>query len=267
MAIANWICRGCGGRVVLLDHFATSPCGESVVHPDMAAAMLADRNEQYVSRAVRVSHGLGCPRRAAIEESEPIAVDPLDANPMLTGTAWHALVESAAPRELAEVELFGTLAGVKVSGKCDRLRQLTDGTWAVEDWKHVNDFNVKYLRDGPKREHVVQLSLYAELAEQCGRPRPTVGIVWYHSTQSGRDALVPQRTALLPLDEALAHRPYDAEHTVGELLQQAAAHFVDGRDWRTLPLAGASIKFGARTGCDYCGVRGICRQAETGAPF
>src|SRR5512137_1486392 len=104
MPIAQWICAACGGRVVPLTHFTDSPCGEKV-HPDYAAAILKDRADQYVKGAVRVSHGLGCPRRAAIEEAVDFAVDPLEQNAMLTGTAWHAMVESAGPVQFVEVEV------------------------------------------------------------------------------------------------------------------------------------------------------------------
>ena len=266
MPIARWICPGCGGREVALSHFAETSCGERV-HPDYAAAILADRAEQYVSGAVRVSHGLGCPRRAAIEESEGYSVDPLEVNSMITGTAWHAFVERAGPKEWCEVEVSGKLANVSVNGKMDRMRQLSDGTWAIEDWKHINDFSVKYINGAPKKEHMIQTSLYAELAEQCGHQRPTVGIIWYHSSQSGKAALTPHKFPLMSAEDALAHCPYDCDYTVAELLQQADAHYKDGLRWQEMPLAGKSIKFGTKTGCDYCSVRSICREAETGAPF
>jgi hypothetical protein len=266
MPITSWICAACGGREVPLDHFATTSCGEKV-HPDYAAAILADRADQYVTGKVRVSHGLGCPRRAAIEESEGFAVDPLDLNSMLTGTAWHAFVERAGPKEWVEVEVSGKLAGVQVAGKMDRLRQLSDGTWAIEDWKHVNDFGVKFISAGPKAEHKIQTSLYAELLEQCGSQRPTVGIIWYHSSQQGKAALTSHKFDLMPTHEALDQRPYDCDYTVAELLKQAASHYEDGIKWQELPLAGKSIKFGTKTACNYCSVMSVCREAEVGAPF
>ena len=237
------------------------------MHPDFAAAILKDRDGQYVQKAVRVSHGLGCPRKAAIEESVDFAADPLELNAMLTGTAWHAFIESAGPPDMVEVEVSGTINGVLVNGKMDRIRLLTDGTWAIEDWKHVNDFGVTYIKDGPKREHVVQTSIYAELVEQSGRPRPTAGLIWYHSSQGGQKALTPHKFHLLPLHEALEHRPYDADFTVMDLLKQAASHYEDGLRWDELPLAGKSIKFGGRNACDYCAVRSVCLEAEKGAPF
>ena len=268
MPITRWICAACGGREVPLDHFATTSCGERV-HPDYAAAILADRADQYVTGKVRVSHGLGCPRRAAIEETEGYAIDPLEANSMITGTAWHAFMEYHGKHGECEVEVRGQLAGVDVAGKMDRLRRLSTGEWAIEDWKHVNDFGVKFISGAPKAEHMVQTSVYAELAEQCGHQRPTVGIIWYHSSQAGKAALTPHKFPLMSTEDALAHRPYDCDYTVAELLQQASDFYDKAPEthWAQLPLAGKSIKFGTKTGCDYCSVRPVCTEADRGAPF
>ena len=266
MPIVRWICRECGGREVPLSHFSDSQCGEHV-HPDFTAAILRDREGQYVSGAVRVSHGLGCPRKAAIEEAVDFAVDPLELNAMLTGTAWHAFVEAAGPQDMVEVEVGGTIHGVRLNGKMDRLRLLHDGQWAIEDHKNISDFGAKYIADAPKREHVIQTSIYAELCEQSGRPRPTVGIIWYHTSQSGKAALTPHKFDLLPLHEALAHHPYGCDFTVLELLKQASAHYEDGVRWDEMLLAGQSIMFGAKNACNYCAVRSECTTAEKSAPF
>lgn len=281
MPIARWICTGCGGREVPLDHFSATACGEKVCHPDMAAAILADRDGQYTRGSVRVSHGLGCPRRAAIEEVEDYAVDPLECNAALTGVAWHALLESVDERLArkngrppdCEVEVSGTIAGIKLKGKIDRLRGDL-----IEDHKHINDFSVKWIRqNGVKPEHRAQVSIYAELCEQSGLQRPKRGIIWYHSSLGGKDALIPMPVELMGVEEALAVRPYGCEYTVRELYEQANMFF-NGvepsglackpmNDWRCLPLAGQTIQFGSKTGCDYCAVRAICQEAENGAPF
>jgi len=267
MPIAHWICAGCGGREVPLTHFAETECGEKV-HPDYCTAILNDREGQYVKGAVRVSHGLGCPRRAAIEEAEQFSVDPLELNPPIKGTAWHAFVEAAAPRDYAELEVEGTISGVKVRGKIDRLRKLPSGDWAIEDWKCISDFQIKYRKlDGVKLEHRIQASIYAELLDQMGRERPTVGIIWYSSSVGGKDALMPAKFDLMPLSEALNSRPYDCEFTVLELYRQAASHYEDGVRWDELPLAGSSIIFGSKTACNYCTVQSICTEADKGAPF
>ena len=210
---------------------------------------------------------MGCPRKAAIEEAVEFAVDPLELNAMLTGTAWHSFVEAAGPKGAVEVEVSGIINGVRLNGKMDRLRRLTDGTWAVEDWKHVNDFGLKYVKEGPKKEHVVQASIYAELCEQSGHIRPSVGLIWYHSSQAGTAALTPHKFNLLPLYEALAHHPYECEFTVMDLLRQAADHYEAGLRWDELPLAGRSITFGAKNACGYCSVKSICDEADKGAPF
>ena len=269
MPIAKWFCPTCQAEVPL-DHYATSVCGETTVHPDYAAAIIGDRDGQHVKGAVRVTHGLGCPRRAVLEHVEDFAVNPLDVNAMLTGTAWHAMMEHHGKRSAldtdsdsgCEVSLRGTLAGVEVAGQCDRLR-----SGIVEDHKHINDDKVKYVRkDGVKSEHVAQLSIYAELAEQSGRQRPTRGIVWYHTSKAGKDALIPIHTELMPVDEVLEFKPHGGEYTVAELYQQADEGFRTG-DWRAMPLAGKSMSFGPHSMCNYCTVREICMEAEKGAPF
>ena len=261
MPITKWFCPTCQAEVPL-DHYATSVCGETTVHPDYAAAIIGDRDSQHVKGAVRVTHGLGCPRRAVIEHVEDFAVNPLDVNAMLTGTAWHAMMERYGEPGKVEVALSGNIAGVKVSGRTDRL-----GTGTVEDHKHINDDKVKYIRkDGVKAEHVAQLSIYAELAEQSGRQRPTRGIVWYHTSKAGKDALIPIHTELMPIQEALDFKPHQGEYSVAELYQQADEGFRT-QDWRALPLAGKSMSFGPQSMCSYCTVREICMEAERGAPF
>lgn len=270
MPIARFICRGCGGREVDLDHFSKTACGESVCHPDYAAALLADRAGQYTSGSVRVTHGLSCPRRAAIEESESFAVDPLDANAPLTGVAWHSLMEKFGSKTDCEVEVSGTVGGVALKGKIDRIRMIGD-EMILEDWKHINDFSVKYIKqDGAKLEHRVQLSIYAELVHQCMQVRPVRGIIWYHSSVGGKDALIPQPVSLISVEDALKVHPYGCDYTVDDLYKQMDLFFAfqPKYNWKTaLPLAGASIRFGSKTGCDYCSVRSICMEAETGSPF
>ncbi len=73
----------------------------------------------------------------------------------------------------------------------------------------------------------------------------------------------------MSIAEALQVKPYDCDYTVLELYQQAAQVFNSYADvkWTHLPLAGASIKFGSKVGCDYCSVRSVCMEAEGIAPF
>lgn len=263
MPITKWYCQTCKAEVPI-DHYATSVCGETLVHPDYAAAIIGDRDSQHIKGAVRVTHGLGCPRRAVIEHVEDYAVDPLEMNAMLTGTAWHAMMERFGDEQGCEVSVGGNLAGVSVAGRADRIRDMQGGV-AVEDHKHVND--PKYVKkDGVKPEHVAQLSIYAELAEQSGRNRPTRGIIWHHTSKSGADALIPIKVELMPVNDVLEFRPHQGDYTVAELYQQADDGFRT-LNWRAMPMAGASMSLGAHTMCNYCSVRGICKTAETGAPF
>ncbi len=59
---------------------------------------------------------------------------------------------------------------------------------------------------------------------------------------------------------------WGGEYTVAELYQQADEGFRTG-DWRALQLAGKSMSFGPMSMCSYCTVRGICMEADRGAPF
>lgn len=275
MPIIGWLCSNCS-RQVPLDHFATTKCGEAI-HPDYAAALLADRASQEDRVGVRVSHGLSCPRRAAIEAAEDYYVDPLSMNAALTGTAWHEMMESAGaskcfdPDRSVEAEVAGTIAGINLTGRIDRLRGDL-----IEDWKHKNDFDKRH-RDigGADPEHVTQLSLYAELAEQSGLRRPSRAIVWYHySVNSG---LVPKPVDLMSISEALEVKPYGGSFAVHQLLRQADSAFNSTPlspdlnygpvSWNLLPLAGSTMSFGSKSMCSYCSVESICMTAERGAPF
>lgn len=267
MPISGWLCVACGGRQVPLDHFATTKCGDTV-HPDFANAVLKSSTEHNERRGgtpgVSVTQGLGCPRRAAIELSVPYYLDPLTMNAPETGTAWHAHLERASvdPKN-TEVELAGVIAGIKVTGRCDRLRPPD----TIEDAKHVNDFRRKYLKTMAPDNHRAQLSIYAELVEQTFGWRPTRGVIWYHFTMSGPDAFLPTKVDLLPIADALQLKPQLGKYSVLELFQQADSFFSGAVKWEDLPLAGESQMFGDKSLCTYCSVREVCWTQARGAPF
>lgn len=263
MPITAWNCPECK-RTVPLDHYESGGACSLVVHPDYTAAVLADRLKQADKPWPSVTMGLGCVRAQAIQRDEDVAIDPLEVNAMLTGTAWHALMDGRTADH--EVVVSGQLGGLAVSGQIDRIRRLADGRLVVEDWKHANDFSRKYATTA-KPEHVVQVSLYAELYGQTFGEKPTTGIIWQHYTSS--PGLVPRAVELWPVERCLAHRPYESEWTVGELLRMADeyANECAPPKWADLPLVGQSIKFGTKTACDYCAVRAVCTTAALGAPF
>jgi hypothetical protein len=91
--------------------------------------------------------------------------------------------------------------------------------------------------------------------------------VWYHTSKSGADALIPIKVELMPVNDVLEFRPHDGDYTVAELYQQADDGFRT-LNWRAMPMAGASMSLGAHTMCNYCSVRGICKEGDNGlAPF
>lgn len=249
MPITAWICKGCNNRVVPLDHFATTRCGETVCHPDYAAAVLADRVSQPVG-AVRVTNGLGCPRRAAIEASEDYAADPLDFMPMMGGTAWDRML-SAHAGAMGQVEVSGVVDGIPIVGHIDRL---TDD--AIEDHKRVG-FLPK--DKSPDPEYVAQTSMYGHFT---GRK---IGRLWYATHFD----MVPMQFDLWPLERTLEFRPYgSADYTTLDLYRQTASVLTGKAKWQELPLAGQGMRFkSGKSPCDYCSVREICCTASMGSPF
>lgn len=256
MPIVGFYCPACRMRVPL-DHYET--CG--AVHPDFAAAVVADSKRERAA-GIHVTTVIGCPRRAALEESAELYVNPLTYNAVLGGTAWHSLMETASTRpDLCEVEVWGVVEGVELVGKIDRLHPPT----AISDWKTTSEWAEKWLNKpvgeggGMKAEHRAQLSLYAELVEQSQGWRPTHGVVWYRTHKNIPHFAEP----LWSLAETLAFHPLGGEYSVGELIEQAAA----GLSWQELPLAGESQAYGTKSACDYCAVKDLCWAQGKGAPF
>src|SRR5262245_26437632 len=268
--IAAWKCPVCFKSSVPLDHFAVSNCGLAV-HPDYVSAVLATQEPQYGrdefthEPRVRVSSTAGCPRSAAIMHTEKVTADPLAFNSMLTGTAWHQLMEinSIDPDE-TEVEVSGIIDGIPLVSHIDRILKFNDQL-VIADWKHANDFNRKYLKDKAKDEHIVQTSLYAELYHQMHEERPTRGVNWYHFTSS--PPFIPMWYDLWSVEKCLEHKPYGCEFTVQQILHQGH-DFISGKvKWQELPLVGEGFQFNGKTGCDYCLTRDLCWEESKGDPF
>lgn len=258
--IVGWWCDNCKCNVSV-DHFTKTTCGVTLYHPDYLSIVLIERNRQRDIKGVRVTGALGCPRSGAIERYEDVYVDPKDFNSAITGTVWGAaLTENAVDKE---IEVRGTLDGVEVIGHIDRLRRRSNGQLLVEENKHRNEFSAKYTTEA-KVAHVVQLSLYAELYRQMTGERISTGIVWYHF--SSKPVFKAFKVELWSVDRCLDWHPQDGAYTVRELLHQLDDLEQTG-DWRSLPLAGKSQRFGTKDFCDYCSVQTICMEAETGCPF
>lgn len=264
MPIRAWVCQTCH-KDVPLDHFEKTNCGKTV-DPAYARAVLVDniQESESVKGTVRVSDASGCPRKRAIMEQEDVAVDPLTFNAAMTGKAWHALMEKhgegIAGHEI-ERRLTGTLAGVTVTGKPDRIVK-ADG--CIEDHKNQNDFATKNPR--PKEEWAVQLSLYAELIYQADGYLPTKGKIRAHFSTSFPPA---DEFELWPVKQALDHKPWsNDQYSAGGLLRATELILSKPGMWKTAPMYGKSMLFGkSKTMCDYCPVKGPCWTSEAGAPF
>lgn len=262
--IVGFYCQKCRSRVAL-DHWE-SAC--DAAHPDFAAAVLADsRRERQLG--IHVTSIIGCPRKAAMESSAAVYIDPLTYNSLLGGTAWHGLMEAASSRpDLCEVEVRGVVGGVGLVGKVDRLHPPT----TISDWKVTSEWAEKWLNKpkdeggGMKAEHLAQMSLYAELVEQALGWRPAIGRVWYRTHKNH----LPFDEPLWSLDQVLAFHPLDGDYSVAELISQAAWSADCGTTpecWQELPLAGESQKYGTKLACDYCAMKEPCWQQAKGAPF
>lgn len=273
MPITRWYCIKCRANVPL-DHFATTACG-LVVHPDYAAAVLNSDTDYYGAGLVTVTGGLGCVRSRAIERDKDVAVNPLDYNALILGSAWDATMQAFAPTDKVKVRVNGIIEGIQIAGEIDRVRRVGDDLF-IEDHKHSNNFQYKHLAeaDGPRVEYVIQTSIYGELYRQTYEEQPTKGAIWYNFSGANSDSrkppLMPKIYNLINLQDCLNHRPYDGDYTVSQLYHHAAVYYQQGSlkvDAFDLPLAGESMKFGSKSYCDYCQVRDVCFTAAKGAPF
>jgi hypothetical protein len=263
MPIVAFYCQKCRANVPL-DHYDS--CG--AVHPDFAAAVVADSKRDR-SDGIHVTDVLGCPRKAAIQAIANVHVDPLAYNSILGGTAWHAQMRAASNKpELCEVDVSGIVGGTMLVGRVDRLHPPT----AISDWKVTSEWTEKWLSKpkdeggGMKPEHLAQMSLYAELVEQSLGWRPLHGIAWYRTHKT----MLSFTELLWPLDRVLGFHPLGGDYSVAELIGQAAWSLDCGTTaecWQELPLAGESMKYGAKLACDYCAMREPCWTAAKSAPF
>jgi hypothetical protein len=294
MAITNWWC-GAHKAEVPLDHF--QHC--TYVHPDFAAAILADREIQAERTGVRVSSASACPRKYAILATEDVAVDPLSFLQAMKGTAWHKVMEVGAGKQSligttivdavgksvtvnvegvvgAEISVVGEIGGIKLTGTIDRVL-LRDGKLVGQDHKTGKDAREVFIRGGKSYgkvmtgqgapiEYKIQLSIYAELyRQQFGRAWDSAEIWWTLLNH------FVEPIAIMPVEQCLAHHPYDSEFTVADILAQAQQVADEAVYWQDLPLVGETFRFGPKfTSCDYCEVRDKCWTASDAhgrAPF
>src|SRR6185369_11124196 len=275
MPITAWNCPGCHGTDLPLDHFATSRCGITHVHPSFAASVLRhDRaHSRGKSRAVGLTQGLNCPRALGITTFENGSVDPLEYNMMTGGTAWHAEMESGAmwgmnqhPHMMGDrrvaVWVRGIIDEVAVNSRVDDLsRPLLN----IGDWKTKDDSAIKYLGE-PDPDVVCQISLEAELVRQTEGWMPTTGTAWYKMHAKGHRAVQIER--LWTVEECLEHQPANgAIYTVRDLLHAASEIRGGEVSWADVHLYGETMSYGGHDKCAYCAVSGICKTKERGAAF
>lgn len=280
MPITDWWCAAHKAEVPL-DHF--EHC--TYCHPDFTAAILTDRAIQADRSGVRVSSASACPRKYAILATEDVAVDPLSFLQAMKGTAWHAMMEESVYQQVAdkneplpngtgaEIRVAGEIAGITLTGTIDRVL-LRDGKLIGQDIKTGKDAREVFIRGGKSYgkvmtgqgapiEYKIQLSIYAELYRQQFGQAWDAAEIWWTLLNHWCEPV-----AIIPVEQCLAHHPYDSEFTIAEILAQAQQVADGAVKWQDLPLVGKTFAFGPKfTGCDYCEVRDKCWTQAQGAPF
>lgn len=262
-------CRGCGGLPVGFDHFETTPCGETTCDPRLVKAAVTHERGRYSygKPTVTVTQVLGCPRAGAIQASEPWSLDVSAINAALTGVAWgewldtHGELDSDIIKPTLEGEIEIDAGGgdgcyVTVTGEPDFLRP---AQLLIGDDKHQNDFGrAEVEKNGPKPEHMAQVSLYGELARQQHEVTYSYGLLCYHWTLGTKNI----KFDLWPLAQILEFRPHGGPTTVRENLLNSQ------KPWREQPLVGEQIQWkSGKLMCDGCQVKDICWTAAKGATF
>ena len=261
MPLVGLTCRSCGGLPVPFDHFETTECGKSTCDPRLAKAAVHHElgRYSYDKPTVTVTRLLGCPRQGAIQNAENWHLDPLALTAALTGVAWGEWLDTHGEVDSDTVKpaLKGVIEGVEITGEADFLR-LDEGL--IGDDKHQNDFGRADIeKNGPKHEHMAQLSLYGELVWQQMEIRLTRGLLCYHWT-----AGMPKNIYfdLWPLEKVLEFRPFNGPVTVRENLVNCT------KPWQEQPLVGEGIQWkSGKLMCDGCQVKHTCWTQAKGATF
>ena len=262
MPITGWLCPSCNATVPL-DHFETNEVCGGVVAPAFAAHVLASDRERHGGEpTVHTTDVLGCPRKTAIAWQENVAVDPLKSTATFRGTGGHAILAANAPKAcLPELPLQGLIDGVRMVGTAD---VVWPGRGLIEDYKFPNDFGAsKRAKEGVGLEHVLQVSLYAEMVRQDRGVEITKGRIWYMFGSKH----VPCDFEIIPLEGILPTTVCSSDWTVSKLLHDTSDLLAKPGAWKDAPLYGETMYFGANTACDYCPFKPMCWSQAKGAAF
>ena len=260
MPIGAWNCPVCKRNDLPLDHYKTSAeCGRKI-HPDYIDAVLQAETGHYRfgTRDIGVTDLIGCPRGVAGSRELFYSANPKDLMAMSNGTAWDQWVTAGQEKE----SLRGTLGGIEIIGEPDRIR---DGV--IEDWKKKSEYSLTKIKNGPDRDHICQVSIYAHLKRQGDVWRKPEwvesGRIWYQFSFQ----CIAHDVTLMSEEEILTYKPVNGETTIGEHLKILDAWKNGNQGWTDMKLIGEQQTYGKKSKCDYCSVAGPCREKETGAPY
>lgn len=195
-----------------------------------------------------------CPRRKALlRDGAPVQIERA-ANRAL-GTGLHALLERIDPAT-AEVRVVGTMWGMRMSGRIDRLR---DGL--VCD--HKLKLSAKSAPTGPYPEETWQAEMYRNLLAQ--NDIQTTGWVIYHFWNNEWFDF-PHSGPILDEAELGRFRPHGSQWEAREIARLAAS-VDDGAAVADIPLVGEAFPMGKLTACAWCEVEGACKEAAGSVEF
>jgi len=200
-----------------------------------------------------VTELLGCIRERAILKYLPVHVDPLGYLKAEMGTAVHNHLNGDTA-----LRFHGVLGGLETSGELDTYEEnvIADYKTSKPPWK-----------DEAYPEHVIQVSLYAELAWQNSR-KFTRYVIYYLGGTSPKAV----EGDILPQGACLNHQVDETGRTVKdniELVKWFDSRRIKHQDMvsmgeiinDTLPCSCESIHFGKDLKCDkYCAVRDVCLE-------
>ena len=132
------------------------------------------KDEPMPDGAVRVTHLLGCAKRAQWQKVNPLTIDPRDAYALFRGQIGHAMVERYHGHEifLSEERLMFAFDGVVITGKPDAVLDPKHG--------HLDDYKTtKWTPREPYPHHVEQANAYAWLLARCKKIRVKTAAIVY----------------------------------------------------------------------------------------
>lgn len=259
MPITSLTCPCSPGEEQPLDHYDSGSCPLPPMQQGWYNAELHNQLDDKAHSAgnVTATRVLDCPRKPLIADFLPYSFNPMHAHKAHLGTIQHREAQKWLPPGCqAEVEVRGHLLGLEMSARIDCLKgnginelKTHGGRWLKESKGYSNLVGDEYTAQG---------NIQRLLAEQSGISAES--LVVSHTTSEYPD--FPSEPLPLRDEEWIAGvRPHKGAFTVGQIalfLKMALSQPVTEEVIRAVPLVGKEIKFGAKSGCDYCTFRKVC---------